>query len=389
MRVSFYSNYMNHHQLPLSDALYSVLGDEYTFVATTPVNPARLALGYRDENKSRPYILTTYDSIENQEKALRLALESDVVISGSAPEIYSRVRITHRKLLLRYSERLFKQEPSLKGFLGSFVYSHIENPPFSKTYLLCASAYTAPDYERLGLFRNRAFKWGYFPEFRPYDYPEALIRQKEPSTLLWAGRFLDWKHPELAIEIADTLRNNGYHFKLNMIGTGEMETYLKNRTAEMGLDNCVHFLGSMPPEQVRQYMEESQIFLFTSDRNEGWGAVLNEAMNSACAVVANQMIGSVPFLIRNGDNGLIYQDDDTTAFFDCVKRLMDHSEETMRLGSAAYHTVADQWNAEIAAQRLLTLSQDLLRGNTGRSLFSSGVCSPAILLSETSGESSK
>ena len=41
---------------------------------------------------------------------------------------------------------------------------------------------------------------------------------------------------------------------------------------------------------------------------DGWGAVANEAMNSACALVAGHMIGAVPYLIRQGENGLIYED---------------------------------------------------------------------------------
>ena len=49
-------------------------------------------------------------------------------------------------------------------------------------------------------------------------------------------------------------------------------------------------------------MEKSEIFLFTSDKGEGWGAVLNESMNSACAVVASHAIGSVPFLLKDGEN---------------------------------------------------------------------------------------
>ena len=36
---------------------------------------------------------------------------------------------------------------------------------------------------------------------------------------------------------------------------------------------------------------------------EGWGAVVNEAMNSGCAVVADHMIGAAPWLIRQGENG--------------------------------------------------------------------------------------
>ena len=72
------------------------------------------------------------------------------------------------------------------------------------------------------------------------------------------------------------------------------------------LDDCVHMLGSMSPEQVRLYMEQSQMFLFTSDRYEGWGAVLNEAMNSGCAVVASHIIGSAPSFVTSDCSHIVY-----------------------------------------------------------------------------------
>ena len=74
-----------------------------------------------------------------------------------------------------------------------------------------------------------------------------------------------------------------------------------------GVEDCVEMLGAMSPDEVRAYMERADVFLFTSDFNEGWGAVLNESMNSGCAVVASHAIGSVPFLIKDGVNGLIYE----------------------------------------------------------------------------------
>ncbi len=51
-------------------------------------------------------------------------------------------------------------------------------------------------------------------------------------------------------------------------------------------------LGAMSPDKVRAYMERADVFLFTSDFNEGWGAVLNESMNSGCAVVASHAMVS-------------------------------------------------------------------------------------------------
>ena len=62
-----------------------------------------------------------------------------------------------------------------------------------------------------------------------------------------------------------------------------MEQQLRQMIHDKQLDDCVSMLGAMSPEKVRDYMEAADIFLFTSDFNEGWGAVLNEAMNSSCA----------------------------------------------------------------------------------------------------------
>ena len=72
---------------------------------------------------------------------------------------------------------------------------------------------------------------------------------------------------------------------------------LERRTAQMGLQNRIQILPPMPPEAVRRRMEQANLFLLTSDFQEGWGAVLNEAMNSGCAVVASHAAGAAPYLL--------------------------------------------------------------------------------------------
>lgn len=80
------------------------------------------------------------------------------------------------------------------------------------------------------------------------------------------------------------------------------------------LSEYVTFAGFKKPEQVREYMENADIFLFTSDYGEGWGAVLNEAMNSCMAVVADCGIGAAPFLLKPGKNGMVYPDGNFAIF---------------------------------------------------------------------------
>ncbi len=75
---------------------------------------------------------------------------------------------------------------------------------------------------------------------------------------------------------------------------------------DRNLEEYISWKGALPAEEVRNYMMNTDIFVCTSNRFEGWGAVLNEAMNSQCAIVACNRIGSVPFLIEDGVNGFTF-----------------------------------------------------------------------------------
>ena len=203
------------------------------------------------------------------------------------------------------------------------------------------------------------------------------MANKQPASILWVARLIEWKHPDASIRVAERLRNDGYRFKLNLIGSGVMAQEIGQSIRDKGLTDCVEMLGAMKPEQVREHMEKAEIFLFTSDFNEGWGAVLNESMNSGCAVVASHAIGSVPFLIRDGVNGLIYKNGDIDDLYDKVKYLLDNPEKRMEIGRQAYKTLKEEWNAENAAHRFLKIVKAIQSGNPHPDLYTDGPCSKA------------
>ena len=373
MRIVFASNFFNHHQEPVCEALYQKLGDDFRFIATEAVPQARRSLGYGTEQPV--YVIPAYADQHQRELAQRLIDEADVVVSGSAPESMLRSRIRAGKLLFRYSERPLKNGFSVFRYLPRLFKWHLLSPMTKPIYMLCASAFTSVDYAKFGLFLGRCYKWGYFPETRRYPDPDTLIAQKDPVSLLWVGRMLDWKHPDDALEIARRLKREGKAFTLTMIGIGPMEPLIRERIEEYGLSDCVSLPGSMSPAEVRAHMERSGIFLFTSDRKEGWGAVLNESMNSCCAVVSCEVIGSVPYLIRSGENGLTYASGDVDELYRLTAYLLDHPQEQRRLGTAAYRSITEQWNAEIAAERLLQLAQQIMSGEKHPDLFADGPAS--------------
>lgn len=374
MKIVFLSNFMNHHQLPLCMEFFKMSDVEFWFVATTPIPQKRLDFGYYDLNEKYDFIVCAYKGEEHYKKALKLANDADVVIIGSAPDDFIKERLKNQKLTFRYSERVYKDGCKLYELPARAVKYFFKHGRYKKLYMLCASAYTAPDYAKTLTFIGKTYKWGYFPEVKAYDDINALISQKKPNSLLWVGRMIDWKHPELAVEVARKLKEEGFDFSINILGAGELRENIEKLIDELDLQNEVKLLGSMSPEKVREYMEQSEIFLFTSDRQEGWGAVLNEAMNSACAVVSNINIGATPFLVKDGINGCTYKTGDSRALFERVEFLLKNREKRQVIAKEAYKTMLNEWNPNIVAKRFISLAQELVQKKSC-DLYSDGPCS--------------
>lgn len=375
MNIVFLSNFYNHHQSGISRALYEQTGGQYRFVATEPMPEERRQLGYADLADT---FVMQYGADPAQDADIQQWIDTaDAVIVGSAPEHLLAHRKQQKKLILRYAERPLKKGFQWWKYPMRWYRWHKLNPRSAPIYMLCASAYTAPDYAKFGLFRNKALKWGYFPQCRQYESIAQLLARKVPTEILWCGRFLDWKHPDDALTAAARLKQENYDFHLTIIGTGEMAEQLKAMTDSLGLTDCVTFTGAMSTEQVRTAMEEAGIYLMTSDRKEGWGAVVNEAMNSGCAIVASRAAGAVPYLVQDGVNGMIYDAGCADALYEKIRFLLAHPAAQQRMGAAAYETIVTTWNAETAARRLVQVIAQLQQGQAADALFSDGPCSRA------------
>lgn len=376
MQVVYLSNYFNHHQKPFSDAMYQRIGEGYCFVETTDLPAFRRRLGYKEIKA--PYVIKYTDT--SKEYLDRKIMYADVVIFGEAPLFLIKNRIRARKMTFRDDESRYKNP---NRYLKWPIYTY--NSLFlNRCFLLCASAYAPFDYLLSGMNPNKCFRWGYFTELKEYNI-EKLMRVKEKHypcvSLLWVGRLIELKHPEASIYVAEKLKEQGFKFQLNIIGSGHLEPKLKAIVQNKGLCNEIHFLGAMDQSEVREYMEKSDVFLFTSDRREGWGAVLNESMNSGCSVVAGSNIGSVPYLIEDGKNGMVFKSNNWADLYNRVKFLVSHPDVRKNMGIKAYQTMSSLWNGENAAESFLALCGALKTGTQNPIL--EGPCSPAPLLMRT------
>ena len=365
MKISFFSNFLTHHQLPFCLEMQKRYGDDYKFISTAKISEERLNLGYKDMDWDYDFVVRAYENKEKYDEAVKLATESDIVIIGSTVgDDYFEERLKKDKLTFRYRERLFK-EGFFKTLLNKekrkLIYiRHLKYRKNKNVYVLCASAYGAGDFAKFNLYKNKIYKWGYFPENNKYDI-DKLIEKKEQNKeiiILWAARFIKWKNPWEAVEIGRRLKQDNIKAKIKMLGSGILFDEVKRKVEEENLKDYIELVGAVDSDKVKDYMEEANIFIFTSNQGEGWGVVLNESLNAGCAVVANEEIGSVPFLIENGENGLIASNVDE--FYNNVKLLINNKELRMKLGKNAYKTIDEKWNYINAVDSLQELFDSII-----------------------------
>lgn len=398
MKIVYFSNFLNHHQKLVSDVLYNSSDVDYTFIETVPMYDWLKKSGYTDYSQE-PYVLKAWENEDNRKKALELAKKVDVAFFGG-PEVlvYEIVRARNsNKISFEVSERWLK-----KGWLNLLSPRLLKNQWYYHTlfrhknfYKLCASSFGATDQYKLHSYKGKCFKWGYFTkvdENFEVEVPELGASTSEITPLMWCARFLQWKHPELPILMAKRLKERGYRFVLDMFGSGEKLDDSKELVNNLGLNELVKFRGNMPNADILNQMSKHEIFLFTSDRLEGWGAVANESMSNGCVLVGSSDIGSVPYLVKDGETGMIFKSADWHTGFtgsslkvdeqalnsltDKVEWLLNHPLERKEMAINGYKNMRDIWSPVNAAKNMLTLIDCLMNGQD--SSIIEGPCSKAM-----------
>lgn len=373
------------HQAALADALYDILGKDFVFVEFGRKRQFQrgsfkgMSQGV-DYYAGRPYILRMNDSPETAKYARDLINKADVLHTGGEPAELTYERIKNQKLTFRATEHVSKKW-FLKNIWRKIQLRQRLNPLSNPNYrILCHSAYMANDMQFCDLsYHEKCYKFAYFTNIEETDIDQVIkSRRKDRLQMVWCARFIDWKHPELPVLLAKRLVDSGRkNFEIQMIGADTMPLWSKTKDdiKKYGLQDNVVLTGGVKNVEVLKRMRQSHIFLFTSDRGEGWGAVLNEAMGAGCACVASHEIGAVPFLLKNNDNGLVFNSRSVKSLYEKVSLLYDNPEMCDIFGRKAYQTITTDWSVQTAASRLVNLSESILSGN--EIAYEEGPCSKA------------
>jgi len=160
----------------------------------------------------------------------------------------------------------------------------------------------------------------------PVDVARWLsVPRRDRSHLLWVGRLVAYKRPDLAVEAA---RLTG--LPLMIVGDGPERARL-----EYGAPSNVRFLGRAPDATVRDAMAHARALVFPGE--EDFGIAPIEALAAGVPVVAFGRGGVLDYL-RAGENGLLTATQDVATFARALRRAwtMTWDERAIRRASECF-----------------------------------------------------
>ena len=181
-------------------------------------------------------------------------------------------------------------------------------------------------------------------------YPFRLRAQPKPR-LVWLRAFHAIYNPALAPRVLVHLVDEFPDVHLIMVGPdkGDGSFQATQRLVEkLGLDDHIHFPGSVPKEAVPKWLDKGDIFINTTNVDNTPVSVLEAMACGLCIVSTN--VGGIPYLLEHEADALLVPPDDPESMATAVRRILTEPWLAKRLSLHARRK-AEQFNwANILSQ---------------------------------------
>ena len=162
------------------------------------------------------------------------------------------------------------------------------------------------------------------------DAMVSELRKRHPRLIVACGRLVPYKGFDVLLR---ALRHVDAH--LVIAGTGPLEAELRGVATASGVADRVTFAGYLSRAEQRQTFGAADLFVLPSvNEAEAFGIVQLEAMCSGIPVVNTSLPTGVPWVARDGLEGLTVAPRDEAALAAAMSRLLDDPDLAKRLGAA-------------------------------------------------------
>ncbi len=185
----------------------------------------------------------------------------------------------------RYVQQRFREIPLVPGSIVGFAYNSL------RAETIALRAETARAARAVG------------EPFRAIMVA-TLEQHKDHATLLRAMRIL-WER--------------GVRLELVLAGAGQLEAELKSLAVQLGVSHMVKFLGVR--RDIPELLGQSDVFVFSTTLQEGFGVVLFEALAAGLPIIASA-VNPIREVLQGGRWGTLVAPGDAIALADALEKSM-------------------------------------------------------------------
>jgi glycosyltransferase involved in cell wall biosynthesis len=201
--------------------------------------------------------------------------------------------------------------------------------------------------------------------YEPFSFRQVsrqeLNLSENKKYIISVGRLVKRKGLEYLIQAVRLLDDD---VEALIIGDGKEKEPLVELAARLNIRERVHFVGQVSEEKKFQYLAGADIYVLSS-LHEGFGIVLQEAMQAGLPIVATSHGGQVD-LVADGVNGLLVDSRNARAIAGAVGRLLQ--DDTLRRKMSAENRAGlKAYSIDTIVERYLSLVK-----NTGTGAFDGG-----------------
>jgi glycosyltransferase involved in cell wall biosynthesis len=166
--------------------------------------------------------------------------------------------------------------------------------------LLCIGRGTERWFRLAGAPASRLFPYAYFMDACPASAERVSAG---PIRVLFAGQLIRRKRLDLLIDALSALPDRAW--SLDVIGSGPERERLVRNAARRGVGERISFVGTKDRDDVLAWIDRSDVLVLPSD-HDGWGAVVQEALNRGVPVVCSDNCGA-SILINDAPDGRVFR----------------------------------------------------------------------------------
>jgi hypothetical protein len=297
MRFVFWQGCISIHQNALLNALAK--RHTVTLVVEQKIHQERISEGWEIPELKHISIITAPDKQEIL-KLIKREKNAEHIVSG-LDTVFKSYHLISLLNCYGIKPHIYAEPYNPSGFLGFIRF--VKYRLLALKYRNRIGAFLATGklgvycYKKAGFSTKRLFEWGYFTDI------QAVISSSEQKSstlprLIYIGKLDKRKNVHTLLEICSKQVKN--YMVLSVIGCGPEESFLKTISNQAK----IKFYGTVPHKDIYKHLLSSDILILPS-LFDGWGAVVNEALQCGCRAITSDHCGAAS-LINSLSKGSVF-----------------------------------------------------------------------------------